>query len=119
MGNVMIDSNSLFHSYVKIFIKDVYNLTHAKMSITCIGLFQYYNRLIDSVEICGIVAAIDKNRRVATFYVDDSTGIIECGIWHEKIIEIPQLGSLVRARGKVNEYNGRTQIFCLDICKIE
>ncbi|KAL4214271.1 hypothetical protein AB4K20DRAFT_1271769 [Rhizopus microsporus] len=86
-----------------------------KMSITCIGLFQYYNRLIDSVEICGIVAAIDKNRRVATFYVDDSTGIIECGIWHEKIIEIPQLGSLVRARGKVNEYNGRTQIFCLDI----
>ncbi|KAG1235669.1 hypothetical protein G6F68_001680 [Rhizopus microsporus] len=86
---------------------------HEKNGARC--LFQYYNRLIDSVEICGIVAAIDKNRRVATFYVDDSTGIIECGIWHEKIIEIPQLGSLVRARGKVNEYNGRTQIFCLDI----
>ncbi|ORE10262.1 nucleic acid-binding protein [Rhizopus microsporus var. microsporus] len=110
MSNVMIDSNLLYHSYVKIFIKDIYNLTHTKR-----GLFQYYNRLIDSVEVCGIVAAIDKNKRVATFYVDDSTGIIECGIWHEKIVETPQLGSLVRARGKINEYNGKTQIFCSDI----
>lgn len=54
----MIDSNSLFHSYVKIFIKDVYNLTHAKggnqhnliLIITFLNLEYNMHRLISVLQ---------------------------------------------------------------------
>lgn len=84
-----------------------------------LDVFQYYRRLIKYVEVCGVVIAISKNSFVTTITIDDSTGTIDCDLWNDRLNDNIELGSTVRAIGKINQYREAIQITCHDICKYE
>ncbi|KAG1052464.1 hypothetical protein G6F43_005404 [Rhizopus delemar] len=108
MNKALIGIDPLFLNDVKILIKDISRLV--PMKYDQVDVFQYYRRLIKYVEVCGVVIAISKNSFVTTITIDDSTGTIDCDLWNDRLNDNIELGSTVRAIGKINQYREAIQI---------
>eukprot|EP00124_Ichthyophonus_hoferi_P002603 Ihof_evm4s184 gene=Ihof_evmTU4s184 len=101
----------LFWVHAKLFISDVLALSpHAYLPDT----FFLLNHPISRVEVMGYIVSVDVRSRLTTYHVDDGSGVISCVVWSKNNREEPQfpleLGTLVKARGRVTSYREARQI---------
>ncbi|CAO3662141.1 unnamed protein product [Rhizopus stolonifer] len=117
MNKALIGINPLFLNDVKILINDISFLVPVKYDQ--VDVFQYHSRLIKYIQVCGVITAVKKASSVTTFTVDNSTGIIECNIWNDKLSEAIHLQYTVRAIGKISVYKGTIELACHDIFSLK
>ncbi|CAB4495722.1 uncharacterized protein OCT59_009562 [Rhizophagus irregularis] len=127
----------LYHTEVKLFIKDIHKLKHVQYKKSGVekevSVFFYgqSNRPVQCVDIIGIVRAIDIFRKVIKYYIDDGSSTISCVefipddlINSSSKLALSQLNKfniseLVRVGGMLNEYKNRKEIKIRHMNKIE
>ncbi|KAI8366161.1 hypothetical protein BD560DRAFT_448062 [Blakeslea trispora] len=103
----------LFLADVKLVIRDVVNLERTE-NMPAEELYEYCGHLIKSVEICGIIVAVESSSNSCRYTVDDGTDTIECVLWFnsdEMEFSKPlDLGTTVRVTGKITTVRCEKQI---------
>ncbi|KAG2198912.1 hypothetical protein INT47_010317 [Mucor saturninus] len=110
----------LFHTHVKLFIKDVLKLE--RVPDVSLEVFQLYDHVIRLVEICGIVVAFESSGGNIIYTVDDASATISCCLFSDNmdVNYVPlELGTAVRVRGKISTYEDRKQIGIYNIFTLD
>ena len=79
-GKDNIGLDSLFHSYVKLYIKDIHTLEEYPDTP---GIYLYNSHAIYKADIMGVVVRAEERRTHFLYALDDGTGVINCCCWKQ------------------------------------
>ncbi|KAF1594130.1 UNVERIFIED_CONTAM: CST complex subunit STN1, partial [Eudyptes robustus] len=74
----------VFSAFARLYIKDIKEMRESKQVP---GIFFYNGHPVRQVDVVGIVVQIKERDAVYNYGVDDSTGVINCVCWKNRMVE--------------------------------
>ncbi|ORZ22117.1 hypothetical protein BCR42DRAFT_162666 [Absidia repens] len=104
----------LFWTNVKLFIKDILNLTEVP---DYKDIFTFFDHHIRYTQLCGVIVAVEQTSSMMIYTVDDGSGVLPCVRWKDNIKkrEMVNMGDCVRITGRIATYNGTRQVKIFDL----
>ncbi|CAO3595243.1 unnamed protein product [Absidia cylindrospora] len=108
----------LFWTNVKLFTKDILNLTEVP---DYKDIFTFFDHHIRYTQLCGVVVAVEQTSSMMIYTVDDASGLLPCIRWKDNIKkrETVNIGDCVRITGRIATYDGTRQVKIFDLAVLK
>ncbi|KAI8388289.1 uncharacterized protein BYT42DRAFT_229452 [Radiomyces spectabilis] len=115
---IFLGLDPLFSIDVKLLIKDIHSCAPVPGYQ---DLYLFQGHTIKSVEIYGIIVAVEQNHAMLIYQVDDGTGTVPCCLWKNSTGSITKtlpLGTCVHVLGRITDYKDMRQVTTFSLSQV-